>query len=208
MHQYRQRKTPPPAPSPNNSYWQRILMLLENIFSFLLKIINQIKSLAKKKSPPVLIVSLFGIGYLPVFPGTWASLATLAVCAILVPILPVSLFIINIFFIFFLGTTLLVILFYKSPDMSSDPSYVVVDEVVGQMIALLPVLHNISYWPIALLSFRFFDIKKPLLVSWPELNLHGTPISSALSIMLDDVLAGVYAAGLTYISFMVIESIF
>lgn len=207
MRQYRQRKTPPPAPQPCKSYKQRILAFFERIASFFVGVFNQLQSLVVNKSPILMIVSLFGIGYLPLFPGTWASLATIIFCILLVPILPTSLFIFSIFSIFLISTILLVILFYKMPSMNSDPSYIVVDEVVGQMIALLPVLNTPEYWPVAFIFFRFFDIKKPLLVSWPELNLHGTPISSSLSIMLDDVLAGVYAAGFSYAFLILMHAI-
>jgi len=71
-----------------------------------------------------------------------------------------------------------------------DPSIVVIDEVAGQMIALLSGpfwLH--TWWSIlsAFLLFRLFDIWKP----YPIRRLEG--LESGLGIMADDVLAGVYA---------------
>lgn len=71
-----------------------------------------------------------------------------------------------------------------------DPSIVVIDEVAGQMIALLswPFLAH-SGWTVisAFVLFRVFDIWKP----YPIRSLEG--LESGLGIMADDVLAGVYA---------------
>src|SRR6185436_17809380 len=71
-----------------------------------------------------------------------------------------------------------------------DPSVVVIDEVAGQMIALLswPFLAH-SGWTLisAFLLFRLFDIWKP----YPIRRLEG--LESGLGIMADDELAGVYA---------------
>jgi phosphatidylglycerophosphatase A len=71
-----------------------------------------------------------------------------------------------------------------------DPSIVVIDEVAGQMIALLswPFLAH-SGWTIitAFVLFRAFDIWKP----YPVRRLEA--LESGLGIMADDVLAGIYA---------------
>ena len=71
-----------------------------------------------------------------------------------------------------------------------DPSIVVIDEVAGQMIALLswPFLSH-SGWTVltAVVLFRVFDIWKP----YPIRRLER--LESGLGIMADDVLAGVYA---------------
>jgi phosphatidylglycerophosphatase A len=71
-----------------------------------------------------------------------------------------------------------------------DPSEVVVDEVAGQMIALLSGPFWVhTWWSIftAFLLFRAFDIWKP----YPIRRLEG--LESGLGIMADDVLAGAYA---------------
>ena len=73
-----------------------------------------------------------------------------------------------------------------------DPGKVVIDEVVGQFIALIPLTFVLreAWWPIifAFLLFRFFDIVKPYPARKFE-ALHG-----GLGIMADDIVAGVYAA--------------
>ncbi len=72
-----------------------------------------------------------------------------------------------------------------------DPSIVVIDEVAGQMIALLSVqFWSPTWWSIlsAFILFRAFDIWKP----YPIRRLEA--LESGLGIMLDDVAAGLYAA--------------
>jgi phosphatidylglycerophosphatase A len=71
-----------------------------------------------------------------------------------------------------------------------DPSIVVIDEVAGQMIALLSgPFWAPTWWSVlsAFLLFRAFDIWKP----YPIRRLEH--LESGLGIMLDDVLAGAYA---------------
>ena len=86
-----------------------------------------------------------------------------------------------------------------------DPAEIVVDEVIGQWIALLPVSVGAAsagvpfgaLWPgilTAFVAFRLFDIWKPWLIGRVEAR------GDALGVMLDDALAGV-AAALTVILF-------
>ncbi|MFK7881962.1 phosphatidylglycerophosphatase A, partial [Roseobacter sp.] len=78
-------------------------------------------------------------------------------------------------------------------------SEIVVDELVGQWIALLPLSYAawsmgidiLDMWPgwiTAFALFRLFDILKPGPVGWADRR--GDP----LGVMLDDVIAGVFAA--------------
>ena len=71
-----------------------------------------------------------------------------------------------------------------------DPSRVVIDEVVGQWIALLAVPAAFSWWHVlaAFILFRLFDIIKPLGVRKME------QIKGGWGIMADDILAGCYSA--------------
>jgi phosphatidylglycerophosphatase A len=73
-----------------------------------------------------------------------------------------------------------------------DPSAVVWDEFVGQWLALLPLLVAPRPWWWMLIGFglfRVFDIAKPWPVSWADRQVAG-----GLGVMLDDVIAGLYAA--------------
>jgi phosphatidylglycerophosphatase A len=74
----------------------------------------------------------------------------------------------------------------------ADPGAVVCDEFVGQWIALLPLVLAPRGWPwvvVAFGLFRLFDVWKPWPVSWADRRIHG-----GVGVMLDDVIAGAYAA--------------
>ena len=78
-----------------------------------------------------------------------------------------------------------------------DPGKIVVDEVAGQLIAVLP-LAFLTQWSIAavivsFVLFRFFDIVKP----YPANRFQ--EFEGGLGIMCDDLVAGVYAAVLVSI---------
>jgi phosphatidylglycerophosphatase A len=70
-----------------------------------------------------------------------------------------------------------------------DPQIVVVDEVVGQWLALAGArVLNWKSWLAAFVLFRLFDIWKP----WPARQLESLP--GGLGIVADDLMAGIYAA--------------
>jgi phosphatidylglycerophosphatase A len=68
-----------------------------------------------------------------------------------------------------------------------DPSIVVVDEVVGMLVALWALPFQAGEAVAAFLCFRLFDIAKP----FPIRRLEAQP--GGWGIMLDDVVAGLYA---------------
>jgi len=75
-----------------------------------------------------------------------------------------------------------------------DPGFVVIDEVAGQWITMLPLAfpalagkHDWEHVLIALLLFRIFDIAKP----FPVRQLEKLP--EGWGIVFDDVAAGLYA---------------
>lgn len=76
-----------------------------------------------------------------------------------------------------------------------DSSEIVVDEVVGQWLALLPAAWSV-WWHIllAFVLFRLFDVLKPWPVGWADRQLPG-----GWGVMTDDVLAGLWAAALLWI---------
>ena len=82
----------------------------------------------------------------------------------------------------------------KIPKNNCDQSFIVIDEVAGMMVALFPLMMVSEFsWELALIAFllfRFFDILKPLGIR--TIDRMNTP----LSVMLDDVVAGVFAATL------------
>jgi phosphatidylglycerophosphatase A len=72
----------------------------------------------------------------------------------------------------------------------TDPGFVVIDEVIGQWIALLFCPFDWWHAIIALVLFRAFDITKP----FPVRQLERLP--GGWGIVFDDVAAGLYALGI------------
>ena len=79
---------------------------------------------------------------------------------------------------------------------SHDPAFIVIDEVAGQLMTFTFVAQylqgDIKAWVIYLAGFvlfRFFDIFKPQPVRWADRK-----ILNAWGVMLDDIIAGCYAA--------------
>jgi phosphatidylglycerophosphatase A len=70
---------------------------------------------------------------------------------------------------------------------------VVIDEVAGQWLALLPAALDLRLFAVAFLAFRFFDIVKV----WPARAID-RDMKGGWGIVLDDIVAGLYAAALTY----------
>ncbi|MEZ4884371.1 MAG: phosphatidylglycerophosphatase A [Chitinophagales bacterium] len=72
--------------------------------------------------------------------------------------------------------------------LGKDPGCIVIDEFVGMWISLLFL--PLQWWTIALgfVLFRFFDILKPFFIGTIDQKVKG-----GLGVMLDDVLAGIYA---------------
>jgi phosphatidylglycerophosphatase A len=136
-----------------------------------------------------LIATCFGCGYVPKAPGTAGSLAGLVVAWWLhrsAGFEPVS--------FLMLGLLALAPASWAANSVAvqtglKDPPIVVVDEVLGQWIALGGATHlNWKSWAAAFLLFRLFDIWKPPPVRQLE------RVQGGAGIVLDDVAAGAYAA--------------
>lgn len=133
-----------------------------------------------------IIASWFGIGYIK-GGGTVAAAVTCIILYLLqghgtfenVWILPVATIIITLIGVL-TGNQV-------EADWDKDSYRVVIDEVAGQMVALLFLPLTTVNLIIGLVLFRFFDILKPLGIRKMESLPAGT------GVMMDDVLAGIYA---------------
>ncbi|MFV0514014.1 MAG: phosphatidylglycerophosphatase A [Jhaorihella sp.] len=141
--------------------------------------------------------TVFGIGYLRPAPGTWGSLAALPLAWGLHQAGGFPVLIMGTAAVFILGVWATIQLTEDSDD--HDPSHIVIDEVAGQCVALLPLssaadrmgIEITALWPgwiAAFLLFRLFDIAKPGPVGWADRR------ADPLGVMLDDVIAGAFAA--------------
>lgn len=135
-----------------------------------------------------LAIATWGVGYLPLMPGTFGSLVGVGVFFLLgsLPLQLVGIVVITWSGIWAASRTERIL-------RLKDPGKVVVDEVAGQMIALLPIsifsVASLRGWIIlSFILFRLFDIFKP----YPARRFEALP--SGLGIMADDLVAGFYAA--------------
>jgi phosphatidylglycerophosphatase A len=129
------------------------------------------------------IATVFGVGYVPVAPGTFGSAAGL----VLWWLLPHSdaLLIETAIVVFVAGSWSGSVA--ERHFRATDPGYVVIDEVLGMLITLL---FNPVGWAGAVVGFLFFraaDIVKPFPARRLE-SLHG-----GVGIMADDAAAAVYS---------------
>ena len=148
-----------------------------------------------RSSWPTLVATFFGIGRLHPGPGTWASGATVVLWAALAYALPASLRTPTVVALAVL-VTLIGIPAATSVARSSgvkDPQFVVIDEVAGQLVALIAVPCAWKTFLLGFILFRAFDIVKPPPVRQLEKLPEGT------GIVLDDVAAGLYACGVLHL---------
>ena len=153
---------------------------------------------ASRPSAPLwatLIATFFGIGRLRPGPGTWASAVTVAIWAAVAYVLPPSLRtpvgIAMAAFITLIGVPAATRVARSSA--TKDPQFVVIDEVAGQLIALIAVPLGWKTFLAGFILFRAFDIIKPP----PVRQLERLPEGSG--IVLDDVAAGVFALAVMHL---------
>ena len=132
------------------------------------------------------ITSNAGLGYAPVAPGTFGTLAGIPVFWLLAPLPPVM---------FALTWAALTALACWTADLAgkhygvTDDKRIVIDELVGYLatVAFLPFSWHTAI--AAFILFRIFDIAKPFPVSWVDRTM-----KNGTGVVLDDVVAGIYAA--------------
>jgi len=137
--------------------------------------------------PVVLIATWFWSGRIGFASGSWGSLAALPFAALIawavhpLALIPAAaaLFMAGVW----AGGR------YAEANDISDPSPVVVDEVVGQWLTLAVIPLDPALYAIGFFFFRLFDVWKPFPANWADRTLKG-----GLGIMTDDVFAAGYAA--------------
>ena len=147
------------------------------------------------------MATFFGVGYSKIAPGTFGSLATLPLAFILTNYVGAWGIIATVLLVFIIGTIATTEVLRYTPH---DPGFVVIDEVAGQLLTfagVAPHLNNgFNDWAIYLagfILFRIFDISKPQPARWADRK-----ITNAWGVMLDDIIAGTYAALILYILFV------
>ena len=136
-----------------------------------------------------LVATFFGIGRLHPGPGTWGSAATVllwsAIAYGVAPALRTPVAIVLAALVVLVGIPAATRVARGSGV--KDPQFVVIDEVAGQLIALIGVPFGWKTFLAGFILFRGFDILKPPPVRQLEALPEGT------GIVVDDVAAGLYA---------------
>lgn len=137
----------------------------------------------------ILLATWFGTGYVGKAPGTLGSLMALPFGAIIADqfgmiglmVATVALTVVGVW----------AANGYIEKSGEKDPSPVVIDEVAGMWLALMPIAMAQTWQGVlaAFILFRLFDIIKPWPIAWADKSVPG-----GLGVMLDDILAGVAAA--------------
>ena len=144
------------------------------------------------------IGNFFGAGYLRPGPGTYGSSAAVLLWSAAVYLLhPGALAIATGTVVAALVTTFIGIpaaTIVARESGRKDPGHVVIDEVAGQLVALIAVRPDWPHAVLSLLLFRLFDIAKPPPVRQLERLPEGT------GIMLDDLAAGALALAVAHIA--------
>jgi phosphatidylglycerophosphatase A len=136
--------------------------------------------------PAAWLATWFGSGLLPWAPGTWGALAALPFAWGLYHWQgPVGLAVATVA-VFIVGTWAADV--YARLDDENDPGPVVIDEVAGQWMVLVVVEPSLVAYAVGFFLFRLADITKPWPASWADRSVKG-----GFGIMLDDILAAVYA---------------
>ncbi len=155
--------------------------------------------------PRLLLITTFGLGKMRPASGTWGSMPPVVLAAAM---LASGISAQGVWFHLVLGA---VVVFFSLACLmqgdeaegkwGKDPSNAVADETAGQCFSLmfLPAAATATWQmaifslALAFISFRVLDIVKP----WPARQLQRLP--AGLGILIDDVIAGIYAAAVVQI---------
>ena len=142
------------------------------------------------KKPYDFIASLGGIGLIPLAPGTFGSIFAWFVFVIMSHFVDMLIYTICIVFI-----AIWVCEKASINLIEKDHKSIVIDELAGMWVALVPVIYfasnqfeRIIYACLALVFFRVFDILKPFPISYFDKKY-----KNGFGIVLDDIIAGIFS---------------
>lgn len=133
----------------------------------------------------IALATFFGVGRLPKGPGTWGTLATIPLAVLLAWLGPIwhMLFVIALLPISIVSAEL-----YERQKGSHDAKEIVIDEVVGFLIAMTWLPFTWQSFVAGFLLFRALDILKPFPISVLDRKVKG-----GFGVVVDDVAAGLIA---------------
>ena len=142
-----------------------------------------------------LVATFFGTGRLKPGPGTWGSLATVLLWAAASSQIPVA----NLTWATMIAAAAVTLIGIPAATLVArssglkDPQFVVIDEVAGQLVAVIAVPLAWKTFLAGLILFRVFDIWKPFPIRRLERLPEGT------GIVVDDLGAGLYALAVMHL---------
>ncbi len=143
------------------------------------------------RAPYTWLATWFGLGFLKPAPGTWGSLGALPFGLLLIHAGGLKALLAGILIVTAIG--IIVSKQFEAASGVHDSKMIVIDEVAGQWLALVPLVlfDSVTTFGIilAFLLFRFFDILKP----WPIRDID-QKMQNAVGVMFDDIIAGLFAA--------------
>jgi len=138
------------------------------------------------REPMTAISTFFGVGLLPIAPGSWGALAAMPLGWLLAMA--------GGWVALLIGAIVASIAGWLAADAyvkatgREDPPEIVIDEVAAQWLALTVVPMTLTGYVVAYFVFRLFDTLKPWPASWADGEVEG-----GAGVMLDDLFAGAYA---------------
>ena len=151
-----------------------------------------------------LIVTMFGVGLIKYFPGTFASFVTASIYCFFY-LIKINYFLLILLNLFLFIYSVWMIDNLKGEYSEIDAKEIVIDEFLGQSIPILffyiifyeGSVSNAFFFIIVFLSFvgfRFFDILKPYPINHVDKNM-----KNGLGVILDDLIAGLFTLIVLYI---------
>ncbi|MGD8944195.1 MAG: phosphatidylglycerophosphatase A [Desulfobacterales bacterium] len=127
----------------------------------------------------------FFIGYVPVAPGTFGTLIGLPLCYLLSGIqIGLSVILVALF----IGLSITLASAAEKILSQKDAAQIVIDEIAGLLVTFVGLPFNLQTAVLGFIIFRVFDILKPVPIGWLD-----TRVSGGSGIVVDDVVAGIYA---------------
>jgi phosphatidylglycerophosphatase A len=142
-----------------------------------------------------MVATFFGVGRIKPGPGTWGSLATVILWALASSQIPVA----NRAWATIFAAAAVTIIGIPAATCvaraygKKDPQFIVIDEVAGQLVALIAVPLAWKTFLAGFILFRVFDIWKPFPIRRLERLPEGT------GIVVDDLGAGLYALAIMHL---------
>jgi len=156
-----------------------------NIWNILLGV-SHLKDQLKETKPSQLLemlVTVGGLGYMKKAPGTIGTLGAIPMTVLMILFFnEISYLIVTLIFVLI---SIFIVDKYEKMSEEHDQKKIVIDEVVGYMVAMASLpLTGVSLI-LSFILFRFFDILKPFPIGYIDKNMKG-----GLGVVVDDVAAG------------------